>query len=479
MAANPRQRASTEAGGEQLSVEAARFYAQVYEPARAGCLNELRRAGCGEAEAEDLFMASFERVMRKVDPIARHFAPAQMVNLMKTACKRRLIDERRHQRVITQVDLAEVSSLSDDGTESPEEVAEVREEVAIGREVLLSLPERDRLVFRQRYQMGLSPREIQRNLPGLDPRRYRKIIERANACVLEALEQIDGGARCRQMERVLLHRYVAGLASAQESEVVQAHLEHCRACQQAHARMRGYLHDVASSLAVAAAASAGGLSLASETLARFTDALSHGGNAALEATRAVRERGREALLRLTSALGGSGGDATFGQAVGVSGVKIASVCAAGAAAATCLAAGVVPGLGGVGLLGHGERQQRPPSARRAAPPAIEHGPLDSLPAPAPASPGTSSSEPTRKQAKRGSRSAGSTAASSRPFSASRARVSGRQTGTEFGPESSAARPPSTSTPAPSSPSSGGGGGSSPKRSGSGSGSGGGSSEFGL
>jgi RNA polymerase sigma factor (sigma-70 family) len=472
MAANPRQRTSTRAEGAKLSVQAARFYAQVYGSARAGCLNELRGAGCGEEEAEELFMASFERVMRTVDPIARDFAPAQMVNLMKTACRRRLIDERRHQGLIRQVDLAEVRSLSDVAAESPEELAEEREAVAIGREAVFSLPERDRLVFRQRYQMGLSPKEIQQNIPGLGSRYYRKIIERANARVLDAFEQIDGGERCQEMERVLLRHYIAGQASGQESQLVEAHLEHCRACQQAHARMRGYLHDVASSLAVAATLPSGGRSgLVADGLARLVGAFSDRRHALLEATRAARERAREALLRLAGALPGSGGDVPLGQAVGVSGVKIASACATGAAAVTCLAAGVVPGVGGIGLLGHSDAQRRPTSVRKAVPAMIERSLIDPVPARSAAS-AAAAKVPTlpRRQIERGSGSAGYTA----PSSPSRATVSGWQTGTEFGFESGSAPAPSSATPAPSSSStssSGGGGATSH--------SGGGGSEFGL
>src|SRR4249919_2851859 len=100
--------------GQQLSEGARRFYKQAYAPARAGCLNLLRRAGCSEEEAEDIFQTSFERVMETIDPIARRFAIPQMVNLLKTSCRNRMIDERRHQGILHRVPLADAGSLSDE-----------------------------------------------------------------------------------------------------------------------------------------------------------------------------------------------------------------------------------------------------------------------------------------------------------------------------------------------------------------------------
>lgn len=323
MASRARQAANV----EQLSPEAARFFAEVYESARRGCMKELRDCGCSEAEAEDLFSATFQSVLEKVDPIGRNFAKPQMVNLLKTSSRRRLIDERRHQAVLRQVELSEVRSLADSSAESPDEVAVEKEALDIGREAVLTLPRRERMVFHQRHQLRLTPQEIQKRVPGLTPRSYRKIIERANTQVLEAFERIDRGERCEDMKRTLLRRFVAETMPEEERESVEAHLQRCRACQQAAGRMRGYLHDIAGTLAVAttlAEAEPGRLAVVHD---RLLDLVAHTERGIGDATRDMRERARDLLLRISGNVPGSGGDVALGQVAGASGVK--AVCAGG------------------------------------------------------------------------------------------------------------------------------------------------------
>jgi RNA polymerase sigma factor (sigma-70 family) len=174
----------------RLSPAAAAFYAQIYPAARAGCCSELRRAGCTEDEAEEVFMATCEKVMSTVDPIARRFAPGQMVVLLKISCKRRLIDERRHRSVLTEVELETASGLAatDRG---PDAIAENNETArAIFRALDLLAP-LDRLVFEHRHEQELSPREIQNRIPALTARSYRRTIERANAQVRCALANAE------------------------------------------------------------------------------------------------------------------------------------------------------------------------------------------------------------------------------------------------------------------------------------------------
>jgi RNA polymerase sigma factor (sigma-70 family) len=173
----------------RLSPAAAAFYAKIYAAARAGCCSELRRAGCSEDEAEEIFMATCEKVMSTVDPIARRFGPGQMVVLLKISCKRRLIDERRHQSVLSQVDLETVDALADRSARGPDDLAEDREAARRVLVAIESLPPLDRAVFRCRHGQGLRPDEICEGVPGLTPRRYRRTIQRANARVRKALEQ--------------------------------------------------------------------------------------------------------------------------------------------------------------------------------------------------------------------------------------------------------------------------------------------------
>ena len=217
-----------------LSDEAARFYADVFPSARAGCLNELRARGCSEEEAEELFAAANEKVMAGVDPIKRHFSPPQMVNYMKLACRRRLIDKRRDDRAAPREELRESLWANELGVD---EVVEGHELVAMGLEAVSTLGERDRLVLLLRAQ-GFGPDEICLRISGLSDRAYRKVIERANKRVQSELKAIEGGGRCEEMKNALLLLHACHKTNAREDRQVTAHLERCRACRQAYVQMR-------------------------------------------------------------------------------------------------------------------------------------------------------------------------------------------------------------------------------------------------
>lgn len=434
MAADPRRGPSDPTGERRLSVPEARFYAAVFGSARKGSLAELRRLECSEEEAEEIFTAAFERVMETVDPIARGFSEAQMVSYVKRACWTHLVAERQHHGALIQIELESVSSLDDPSSPTPEEIAEAREMAAIGREALQMLPDRDRLIFRQRHQMSLSPEEIVHNTPGLSPRTYRKIIQRANTRALDAFERIRGGERCEEMRAGLLRRYVAEQSPEAERRTIEAHLAHCRACQREQARMRGFLSDVAGAL------------LAAVALA--------------EPSRGVRERVRDALLRLAAQMPGQGGETAAGQALNASTLKVASACV-GFAGGVCLATGIVPGVGGIGRLVQPGHADKPPtrSASQRLGPARRATLIDTLPTPDVGASNTKRTHSHRGQTHEQSRSAAQpSTAPAQPtprasYSASEARVSGRQVGTEMGAESAGQPLPQPAAPPPAPPSS--------------------------
>ncbi|MGN6274703.1 MAG: RNA polymerase sigma factor [Solirubrobacterales bacterium] len=174
---------------QRLNGDAAAFYAQIFAAAKAGCCRELRQVGCTEEEAEELFMATCEKVMRTVDPISGKFSPGQMVVFLKVSCRRRLIDERRHRRLVAQVHFDSVETIPDSTAGGPEELAEDHETAEVVLNAINALPPLDRLVFRSRHQLGMSPREICRTVRGLSSRRYRRAIQRANAQVRRSLDQ--------------------------------------------------------------------------------------------------------------------------------------------------------------------------------------------------------------------------------------------------------------------------------------------------
>jgi len=474
----PARRRPAPPGERRLSLAEAQFYARVYDPARRGSLAELRCRGCDEHEAEELFAAAYAKVMEAVDPLEREFSTAQMVRFVKRACCRRLIDERR--RLLAR---EEPPSSAESPSESPAELAEEREAVAFGREALTMLSERDRLIFARRHLQGLDPEEILAQTPGLSMRTYRKVIQRANARVLEAYGRIETGERCAEMESALLRRYVAGEGTASERRAVEAHLAHCQACQQARARMRDYLIDVASAALLASSLGAG---RAGALPAHLLELASQGAQALGEAGRAARERVREALLKLAGALPGPGADAGLSQALGASSWRVASACTATIAAGACVAAGVVPGIDSAGL--SVRHPHKPPAVKQAKAdnaPAVAGAAEYTAPEQAASSSGKANGNTATKRSG-AQKSESQTHAASREKTSTAAPASGRQVATEFGPESSQPAPPSGTSSPPSSSSGGGssvssaapakGGSGAGGRSTSGSGS---SSEFGL
>jgi RNA polymerase sigma factor (sigma-70 family) len=446
-AAGAARRRAAPAGDRRLSLAEAQFYARVYDPARKGSLAELRRRGCDEQEAEELFAAAYAKVMESVDPIERCFSAPQMVRFVKRACCRRLIDERRQRAQRAEPGARPPRLRPESPAEPPAELAEEREAVAIGREALAMLPERDRLVFTRRHLQGLAPEEIVAETPGLSMRTYRKVIQRANARVLEAYGRIEAGERCAEMRDALLRRYAVGESPAAERRTVDAHLAHCRACQQASARMRGYLLDVASGALLASSLGAG---RPGAVPAHLLDLASQGAQALGEAGRAARERLREVLLRLAGSLPGPGADAGVSQALGASSWRIASACTAAVAAGACVAAGVVPGIGGVGLSGHHGHHAAPPARQASAASAPQAAGMPEYTAPAQATSGSEHAS-TGTSAKRTATAKRETTSASREGSSTAVRASGQQVANEFGPESSQPAPSSgTSSPSSSS-----------------------------
>jgi DNA-directed RNA polymerase specialized sigma24 family protein len=448
-------RPPTKDASGRLSVELAHYYARIYAAAKSGCLAELRYGGCNEEEAEELFAATLEQIMAKRDPPGEGFAPAQTVALLKQACRQRLIDERRHRGVVRVVPLAAARARTDRTRESPAEAAEDRDAVAIGREAISSLSERHRQLFLQRHRLGLSPEEILRRNPGLSQRTYRRIMQRANAGALAAFEQISSGERCAEMQGGQLRRYITEEASEAELPAIRAHLLHCRACGLEIARMRGHLHEVATGLAALLADGKAHGHLAGDLPARLLEVAGHGGEALAGATRVIRERLRELAIRVATASPGPGGEGAAGQIAGISGAKMASICAAGAISAGCLAAGVVPGVGGLELAGQQRAPRHSEPTKRAASPLEQRLPAEASP--------TSGSSATQQNPKRTSstgrrgRSTRAARSSSPKARSTRPTISGQQTGTEFGAEAAGTGVPAPTLSSGSSGTSSGGG----------------------
>jgi DNA-directed RNA polymerase specialized sigma24 family protein len=352
-AAQPRKGAASPARakplqGKRLSEQTAAFYEGLWGSARAGCLSLLRRLGCSEAEAEEVFGDTYATVMERVDPIERGLHEAQMVNVMKVSCRRRLINLRCREGVLREVPEA-VELIADSDGEGPDELAVRSEAIAIGEEAVLSLSPRDRLIFLLRYHRDLSPEEVRQCVPHLSEHGYRRAIQRANAKVLTSYRRIDSGKRCGEFDPAALETFIAGAAQGKEAEAIEAHLKHCRSCQRSCVEMRAYLHELTSSLALLAALGSLGVGGAS-ALAHALGGLGELPSILARAGGSAQLHLRALMVRARGGVSATGGKSGIGQVVGVSGLKIAGVCAG--VAATCVVAGVVPGIGGLSLSGN-------------------------------------------------------------------------------------------------------------------------------
>jgi len=154
------------------------------------------------------------------------------------ACKRRLIDDRQHRKILQEVCLDNAGPLADQSAAGPSEVAEDHETAEIGLEAVASLPELDRNVFKQRHVEGLTPLEIRLRNPELTPRSYRRVIERANSTAMELFDQIESGQRCAVISRRLLPLERQGLANPEISRLVEIHIARCRICRRRAGALR-------------------------------------------------------------------------------------------------------------------------------------------------------------------------------------------------------------------------------------------------
>jgi hypothetical protein len=62
-------------------------------------MKQLRRAGCSEDEAEEIFSGVLLETMAKPDPFPKKLVEAQLVSGIKKMCLWRLIDQRRDEPV--------------------------------------------------------------------------------------------------------------------------------------------------------------------------------------------------------------------------------------------------------------------------------------------------------------------------------------------------------------------------------------------
>jgi hypothetical protein len=209
--------------------------------------------------------------------------------------------------------------------------------------------------------------------------------------------------------------------------------------------MRAHLHDVAAGLALALAVGQEHRGNLADQLGRVFDAATAHSQAAAEATRHAWERLREIGLRIAVGTPGSGGEAAAGQLAGLSVAKAIPACAAGALAAVCVAAGVLPVLDPSEPVEH--RRVRTSRDHRSQPASVandaltRHTPRLVSPAPSFANDGSTRERQAIHEGK-------APAARPRPRPASEhpVRSDAQQTGVEFGADAAGAGQPYSPPP---------------------------------
>jgi DNA-directed RNA polymerase specialized sigma24 family protein len=267
---------------------------------------------------------------------------------------------RRSRKPTSALEDSHAQVLSDAHEPAPEERAVGAEAGSVARDLLSSLPPRRRAVMLLRYGWGLEPKQVCSLVDDLSPRAYRKEITRGVEQMAERLEQIESGEWCESREP-LLRDLVAGVAPEEERRQAAEHLSHCRSCSDFVTRLSSGLNELGGAAGWTGLAAALGperLSLGERLAAAFgrgRDAVAEAGTAAGDGATSLATTGG------TRGAGAAGAGALAKLAgLGAAG-KVAIAClGAGAAATACVAAGVVPGLGGAGERTDRPGRERPP-----------------------------------------------------------------------------------------------------------------------
>ena len=318
----------------------------------------LRRFGgrLNHADAED---AVAEVLIRLHQRAARGETPENLRAAFFTSVRNAAIDQLRARGARPTVALDAANGLAADGA-APIEYAETREESAVLAEALAGMRRNYREALLMRFGIGLTVPEIAERR-GITLNAAKKLVLRGTRQAKRRLLDVTSEAHCEEMQtlakRQLVEKYLAKVASEQEVAELEKHLEHCGRCKSMVLTLHHGLHEAASGAIVSS-------SVAGELTGKVgvIDHVASWAHGAHDHAQLIGEKLRFATFKATGALGG--GDPTAGSAFAGAGAKIATACG-GAAAAACLATGVVgPGVPGVALGSGGEK---PPGQEQTTP----------------------------------------------------------------------------------------------------------------
>jgi RNA polymerase sigma factor (sigma-70 family) len=299
----------------------------------------VRRFGgqLNHADAEDAVAEVLVRLHRHA---AKGDIPENLRAAFFTSVRNAAIDQLRARGDRPTVPLEAALQTPTNGA-GPTEHAERREVGAVLDEALVSMRANYRQAIVLRFGVGLTVPEIAKR-QGISLTAAKKVLVRAIGQAKKTLLNVTSESHCEEMQvlakRRLFEKYVADVASDEETARLEKHLEHCGRCKSVLVNLHDRLHEVSSGLIISTAI---GDQLTDK--AGIGDHLSGWIANASDVSHAGVEKARLATFKVGNAL--QGGEAATGGALAGTGQKIAVVCATGAAAATCVGAGVVgPGI---------------------------------------------------------------------------------------------------------------------------------------
>lgn len=325
----------------------AALFEDLRKPARV-MVNRAYGRAISEEGIDDIYASAWTSTLAALRGREAEMDDEELRSYLLTAVASHASKEmrRRSRKPTSALEDSHAQVLSDAHQPAPEERAVGAEAGSVARDLLSSLPPRRRAVMLLRYGWGLEPKQVCSLVSGLSPRAYRKEITRGVEQMAERLEQVESGEWCSSREQIL-RDYVAGVAAEEESRQAAEHLGHCRRCSDFVARLSGGLNELGGAAGWAGLSAALGqekLSIGERlaaALGRGRDAVTEAGTTAGESATAVASSGG------TRGAGAVGAGALAKLAgLGAAGKAAIACLGAGAAATACVAAGVVPGIGG-------------------------------------------------------------------------------------------------------------------------------------
>jgi RNA polymerase sigma factor (sigma-70 family) len=321
-----------------------RLYRELQRPARA----MVRRAFgtlLSDSEIEDAYSGAWLGTLRALRDRGPELSDEELRKYVLTAVANHASKELRRRGRKPTAPLDHAREVAD-AQAPPDERAASSEQSQVAREILSTLPPRRRAVMMLRYGWGLTPDQVCGLVKGLSHRAYRKEVTRGVDEVSAKLRLVEEGRWCDNREPVL-KAYAAGIADVDQRRQAEQHLAHCRHCTEYVGKLSGHLHEIGSSIACTAAAHA--------IDDRSVSIIDRVGGALDRARDAVTGRGVvpdttevTASQVASSGAGRGAGAASASVLAKVAGAgavpKLVAACLAGGAAATCVAAGVLPGV---------------------------------------------------------------------------------------------------------------------------------------